>query len=80
MSESTPKPFIPEEEHRPEPGYGLALLTVAVMLIVTAILCILIYGLMVAISPLEARKPRAATPAEVPVAPSQAPTPPQPRK
>ena len=78
MSER-PKAFIPEDEDRVEPGYGLALLTVAVMLIVTAVLCILIYGLMMAISPLEPRKTRGHT-VEVPVAPSQSPTPPQPIK
>ena len=70
MSEQ-PKPFIPEEEHRPEPGIGLAMLTVAVMLIVTGILCILIYGLMVAISPLDARQGKRAAEAPL-VAPAPA--------
>lgn len=53
-----PQPFIPEEHNRPEPGIGLALITILVMLGVTAILSLLIYLLMVAISPLEPRKHR----------------------
>ena len=72
----TPKPFIPEDAHRPEPGFGMALIAVGVMLVVTAILCALIYVLMIAISPLEPRKPRAATP-DAPLVQPRTATPPQ---
>jgi hypothetical protein len=75
-----PAPFIAEDEERVEPGYGLALLAVVVMLIVTAVLCLLIYGLMVAISPLEQRGTTRPTVVQVPAPPSQSPTPPQPLK
>ena len=78
-----PAPFIAEDEERVEPGYGLALLAVIVMLIVTAVLCLLIYGLMVAISPLEQRGTTRPTVVQVPAPPappSQSPTPPQPLK
>ena len=71
MSEA--KPFIPEEENRMEPGVGLALLTVLVMLLVTAILSGLIYVLMIAISPIDQRQPKAATTVEVPAGQTTAP-------
>ena len=54
MSEQA-KPFSGEEENRPEPGFGLAMLAVVVIILTTAVLAVLIYGLMIAISPLEAR-------------------------
>ena len=73
MSER-PKPFIPERANRPEPGFGLALIGVGVMLLIAAILCMLVYALMIAISPLEARKPRSSPP-ETPVVQPQTPTP-----
>ncbi len=47
-----------EDQERREPGVLLALLTVVVMLGVTAILAGLIFVLMIAISPLEQRQPR----------------------
>jgi hypothetical protein len=71
MSEA--KPFIPEEENRMEPGVGLALLTVFVILGVTAILAGLIFVLMIAISPIDSRQPRAATTTEVPAGETAAP-------
>ena len=52
--------LIAEQEHRAEPGLGLALLTVLVMLLVTAVLGGLIYILMIAISPIDQRTPRSA--------------------
>lgn len=77
MSDSTRTYSTEDDEgNRAEPGIGLALLAVLVMLIITGILCLLIYGLMVAISPIEPGRntPRGAI--EAPVAPSEAPTPP----
>ena len=71
MSEA--KTFTPEEEHRTEPGVGLALLAVLVMLLVTAILSGLIYVLMIAISPIDQRQPRSATKVEVPAGQTTAP-------
>ena len=59
MSEQA-TPAAGDEGHRMEPGLGLALLTVLVMLLVTGILAGLIYLLMVAISPIDQRTPRAA--------------------
>ena len=60
MSEQA-TPAAGDEGHRMEPGLGLALLTVLVMLLVTGILAGLIYLLMVAISPIDQRTPRAAS-------------------
>ena len=65
-------PVTGEEGHRMEPGLGLALLTVLVMLLVTAVLAGLIYLLMVAISPIDQRTPRSKT-SESPVVEQQAP-------
>ena len=62
----------PDEGSRMEPGLGLALLTVLVMLGVTAILAGLIYLLMVAISPIDQRRPGAAA-SGAPAAAQQAP-------
>ena len=62
------------------PGFSTALLAVGVMLSVTAMLAVLIYFLMVAIRPIEARdatsreKARPAAPAPYTPAPSQAPS------
>lgn len=64
-------PATGEEGHRMEPGLGLALLTVLVMLLVTAVLAGLIYLLMIAISPIDQRTPR-SRPSESPVAEQQA--------
>lgn len=61
-----------DEGHRMEPGLGLALLTVLVMLLVTAILAGLIYLLMIAISPIDQRTPRAAR-SDTPALEQQAP-------
>jgi predicted lipid-binding transport protein (Tim44 family) len=55
-----------------EPGLGLALLAVLVMLLVTAVLAGLIYLLMIAISPIDQRTPRSRTSAS-PVVEQQAP-------
>ena len=49
-----------EERSRGEPGLGTAMLAVAVMLFITAVLSLLIYGLMVAIRPIETRESKAA--------------------
>lgn len=50
--------FTSDDEEQREPGVLLALLTVLVMLGVTAVLAGLIFLLMIAISPLEQRQPR----------------------
>ena len=56
-----------EEEQLREPGMGAAMLAVLVMLLTTAVLFVLIYLVMVAITPMEARgtKPAAPTIPEV---------------
>lgn len=76
-----------DDRNRMEPGIGLAMLTVFVMLLVTGILAALIYLLMIAISPIEQRTPRAgaagapaveqqaAPPVPAPGIPSVQPTP-----
>lgn len=64
MSEQV-KTFTSEDEEQREPGVLLALLTVLVMLGVTAILAGLIFLLMIAISPIDQRQPRTTT-TEVP--------------
>ena len=51
-----------DDTHPAEPGIGLALLTVLVMLLVTGILAAIIYLLMVAISPIEQRTPKSRAP------------------
>ena len=45
---------------REAPGIGRALLVVLLMLGITAVLCILVYGVMIAIRPIEARQYRKA--------------------
>ena len=47
-------------EPRETPGMGRALLVVLLMLGITAVLCILVYGVMIAIRPIEARQYRKA--------------------
>ena len=44
-----------EEEHLREPGMGAAMVAVLVMLLTTAVLFVLVYLVMVAITPMEAR-------------------------
>jgi len=66
-----------DDGNRMEPGIGLALLTVLVMLLVTGILAALIYLLMVAISPIEQRTPGAGK-AAAPAVEQQAAPPPAP--
>jgi len=44
-----------EEEHLREPGMASAMLAVLVMLLTTAVLFVLVYLVMVAITPMEAR-------------------------
>ena len=51
-----------EERSRGEPGLGTAMLAVLAMLFITAVLSLLIYGLMAAIRPVDTRQPK---PAEV---------------
>lgn len=57
MSEQV-KTFTSDDEEQREPGVLLALLTVLVMLGVTAILAGVIFLLMIAISPIDQRQPR----------------------
>ena len=77
MADTKIEPYVREEETVREPGYGLAMLTVLVMLLVVAVLSALIYVLMVAISPIESRKTKAEPAVVVPATPSPAPVPPQ---
>lgn len=51
-----------EEEHQNEPGMAAAMLAILVMLVTTAVLFVLIWVIMVAITPLEARNKRPALP------------------
>jgi len=45
-----------EREHGPhEPGIGRALLAVVLMIAITAVVCVAIYGVMIAIRPIEPR-------------------------
>lgn len=62
-----------EEEHLREPGIGAAMLAVLVMLFTTAVLFVLIYLVMVAITPMEARKK--SVPAGIPAVQQQEPAP-----
>lgn len=60
--EDEAKALAAEERSRGEPGLGAAMLAVVAMLFITAVLSLLIYGLMAAIRPIETRQPK---PAEV---------------
>ena len=51
-----------EEAHQNEPGMAAAMLAVLVMLLTTAVLYALIYLVMVAITPMEARNKKPAAP------------------
>lgn len=64
-----------EEEHLAEPGIGAAMLAVLVMLLATVVLFGLVYILMVAITPIEARHTKPAVP-EMPAVQQQDATPP----
>ena len=57
------------EEDRNEPGIGRALLVVVAMIGITAVLCVLIYGMMVAIRPIEARQGARSSAVELQVLP-----------
>lgn len=58
---------IEDEARGVPPGMGAALLTVLVMILTTAVLAFLIYLVMVAIRPIEARNFKKATEIELPV-------------
>ena len=77
MADTKIEPYVREEEKPSEPGYGLAMLTVLVMLLVVGVLSALIYVLMVAISPIESRKGKAEPTVVVPATPAPAYNPPQ---
>lgn len=65
---------VAEEEERREPGMGSALLAILVMLFTTAVISALIYLVMIAIRPIEARNFKKAAEIEKPAveAPSTA--------
>ena len=64
-----------EEAHQNEPGVAAAMLAVLVMLVTTAVLFVLVYVVMVAITPLDARNKRPAA-AEIPAVQQKDATPP----
>jgi hypothetical protein len=49
---------IERERSADEPGMGRALLVVVLMIAITAIVCVVIYGVMIAIRPIEQREYR----------------------
>jgi hypothetical protein len=55
-----------EEATANEPGVAAALVAIVVMLVTTAVLFLLVYLVMVAITPMEARNKRPAAPPEIP--------------
>jgi len=58
---------VADAERGEPPGMGAALLTVLVMILTTAVIAFLIYLVMVAIRPIEARHFKKATEIELPV-------------
>ena len=64
-----------EEAHQNEPGIASAMLAILVMLGTTAVLFVLVYIVMVAITPLEARNKKPAAP-DIPAVQQKDATPP----
>jgi hypothetical protein len=61
---------IHREDSSDVPGLGRALLVVLLMIAITAILCVVIYGVMVAIRPIEPRAQKSVSDVQAPYAQS----------